>query len=120
MIDPKPGKRTFSLPSTMESVGEIEAAAEKLAEEAGVDEEERFRITMAVREAAVNAVLHGNDYDPAKLVTASFENTGKSLIFTVADQGKGVDLGTSPRPPRPGKPFARHWPWHLSHSLFHG
>ncbi len=50
----------------MESVSEVEAAADKLADEAGVDEEERFRITMAVREAAVNAVLHGNDYDPAK------------------------------------------------------
>ena len=68
----------------MESVSEIEAAADKLAEEAGVDEEERFRIAMAVREAAVNAVLHGNDYDPAKQVTASFENNGKALVFTIA------------------------------------
>jgi serine/threonine-protein kinase RsbW len=101
LIDSKPGKRSFSLPSTMESVSEIEAAAEKLAEEAGVDEEERFRITMAVREAAVNAVLHGNDYDPAKQVTASFENNGKSLIFSVADQGKGVDWEHLPDPLAP-------------------
>ena len=50
----------------MESVSEVEAAAEKFAAEAGLDEDERFRITMAVREAAVNAVLHGNDYDPAQ------------------------------------------------------
>jgi len=85
----------------MESVSEIEAAADKLAEEAGVDEEERFRIAMAVREAAVNAVLHGNDYDPAKQVTASFENNGKSLIFTIADQGKGVDPATLPDPLAP-------------------
>ena len=98
---PKPGKRSFSLPSTMESVTEIEAAAEKLAEEASVDEDERFRITMAVREAAVNAVLHGNDYDPAKQVTASFENNGKSLIFTIADQGKGVDWEHLPDPLAP-------------------
>ena len=45
----------------MESVSEVEAAAEKFAAEAGLDEDERFRTTMAVREAAVNAVLHGND-----------------------------------------------------------
>ena len=56
---------------------------------------------MAVREAAVNAVLHGNDYDPAKLITASFENNGKSLIFTIADQGKGVDPATLPDPLAP-------------------
>jgi serine/threonine-protein kinase RsbW len=85
----------------MESVGEVEAAADKLAGEAGLDEEERFRVTMAVREAAVNAVLHGNDYDPAKQITASFENDGKSLIFTIADQGKGLDPETIPDPLAP-------------------
>lgn len=101
VTNPKAGKLSFSLPSTMESVSEVEAAAEKLATEAGVDEDERFRITMAVREAAVNAVLHGNDYDPAKQVTASFENNGKSLIFTIADQGKGVDWENLPDPLAP-------------------
>ena len=101
MTNPKTGKLSFSLPSTMESVSEIEAAADKLAAEAGIDEDERFRITMAVREAAVNAVLHGNDYDPAKQVTASFENNGKSLVFTIADQGKGVDWEHLPDPLAP-------------------
>ena len=48
----------------MESVGEVEAAADKLAAEAGLDEDQRFHIAMAVREAAINAVLHGNEYDP--------------------------------------------------------
>ena len=85
----------------MESVSEVEAAADKLAGDAGLDEDERFKITMAVCEAAVNAVLHGNDYDPAKLITASFENNGKSLIFTIADQGKGVDPATLPDPLAP-------------------
>jgi serine/threonine-protein kinase RsbW len=101
VTNPKAGKLSFSLASTMESVSEVEAAADRLAEEAGVDEDERFRITMAVREAAVNAVLHGNDYDPAKQITASFENNGKSLIFTIADQGKGVDWQTLPDPLAP-------------------
>jgi serine/threonine-protein kinase RsbW len=101
VTNPKAGKLSFSLASTMESVSEIEAAADKLASEAGIDEDERFRIAMAVREAAVNAVLHGNDYDPAKQVAASFENNGKSLIFTIADQGKGVDWENLPDPLAP-------------------
>jgi serine/threonine-protein kinase RsbW len=75
----------------MESVAEVEAAAEKLSIEAGLDEDERFHVTMAAREAAVNAVLHGNEYDPAKQITASFENTGVALVITIADQGKGLD-----------------------------
>jgi serine/threonine-protein kinase RsbW len=85
----------------MESVGQVEAAAEKLAGEAGLDEDECFHVTMAVREAAVNAVLHGNEYDPAKRITVSLENTGTALIFTVADQGKGLDPETLPDPLAP-------------------
>ncbi len=101
MDRPKDGPLRFSLSSTMESVSEVEAAAEKLAAEAGLDEDERFKLTMAVREAAVNAVLHGNDYDPAKKITASFENTGKSLVITIADEGKGLDPATIPDPLAP-------------------
>ena len=85
----------------MESVSEVEAAAEKLATEAGLDEDECFRVTMAVREAAVNAVLHGNDYDPSKQISASFENTGSDLIFKIADEGKGLDPATLPDPREP-------------------
>jgi serine/threonine-protein kinase RsbW len=92
---------SFSLSSTMESVSEVEAVAEKMAAEAGLDEDERFHLTMAIREAAVNAVLHGNDYDPSKLITVSFENTGASLVFTIADQGKGLDPDTLPDPLAP-------------------
>jgi serine/threonine-protein kinase RsbW len=92
---------SFSLNSTMESVGQVEAAAEKLAEQAGLDEDERFRLAMAVREAAVNAVLHGNEYDPDKQITVSLENTGEALVISVADQGKGLDPATLPDPLAP-------------------
>ncbi len=85
----------------MESVSEVEAAAEKLAAEAGLDEDDRFHVTMALREAAVNAVLHGNEYDPAKRIAVSFENTGAALVFTVADQGKGLEPDTLPDPLAP-------------------
>jgi serine/threonine-protein kinase RsbW len=99
--EPKTGRLSFSLASTMESVDQVEAAAEKLAVEAGLDEDERFRISMAVREAAVNAVLHGNEYDPAKRVNVALENTGAALVFTIADQGKGLDLEKLPDPLAP-------------------
>ena len=95
------GKRSFRLNSTMESVAEIEAAADKLAEEAGLDEDTRFHVTMAVREAAVNAVLHGNEYDSSKQVEVSLENTGTELVFKICDEGKGVDPAHLPDPLAP-------------------
>jgi serine/threonine-protein kinase RsbW len=99
--DPKQAPESISLSSTMENVSEVEAMADKLAEAAGLDEDERFRIAMAVREAAVNAVLHGNEYDPAKKMTVSMENNGESLVFKIADEGKGLDPDTLPDPLAP-------------------
>lgn len=85
----------------MESVTEVEQFAEKLATHAGLDEDDTFRLTMAVREAAVNAVLHGNEYDPHKKITASFENNGKTLTISICDEGKGVNPDTLPDPTDP-------------------
>ena len=95
------GRRNLRLKSTMDSVSEVEAAAELLAEQAGLDEDQRFHVAMAVREAAVNAVLHGNEYDPAKHIAVSMENTGDSLVFIITDEGKGVDPATLPDPLAP-------------------
>jgi serine/threonine-protein kinase RsbW len=85
----------------MESVSEIEGLAEKIAIEAGLDEDAVFHVTMAVREGAVNAVLHGNEYDPDKLVSFTWENTGKDLVFTLTDEGIGVDPAKLPDPRDP-------------------
>jgi len=98
---PNEGRMSFSLSSTMESVGTVEAAAEKLAADAGLDEDARFGFTMAVREAAVNAVLHGNEYDPSKQIAVTMENTGADLVIKVADQGKGLNPDTLPDPLAP-------------------
>jgi serine/threonine-protein kinase RsbW len=85
----------------MESVGEVEAAADQLASDAGLDDDERFRVTMAVHEAAINAVLHGNDYNPALQINVSMENTGSKLVFVIADQGHGFDPDHLPDPSAP-------------------
>jgi len=98
---PREERLSYTLSSTMDSVATVEAAADKLAGEAGLDEDERFHVAMAVREAAVNAVLHGNEYDPSRTITASFENTGSALVFVIADQGKGLDPDTIPDPLAP-------------------
>ncbi len=111
---------TYTLESSLDSVNKVEATAEQMAQKAGIDEDEIFKITMAVREAAVNAVLHGNSYDPEKRITASFENTGESLVIRIADQGKGLDPETLPDPLAPGESTARLRPRHLPHSIVHG
>jgi serine/threonine-protein kinase RsbW len=82
----------------MESVGVVEAAADEMATEAGLDEDQRFHVAMAVREAAINAVLHGNEYDPSLEIDVSLENTGKDFVVKIADQGRGFDPEKVPDP----------------------
>ena len=92
---------SYTLDSTLETVDSAEQAASRIATEAGFDDDEVMRIAMAVREAAVNAVLHGNSYDTSKHIVASFETTSDSLIIRIADQGPGLDPDKVPDPLAP-------------------
>jgi len=92
---------SYTLDSSLDSVNKVEEAAGELARKSGLDEDRVFQISMAVREAAVNAVLHGNAYDPEKKIIASFENTGDKLIIRISDQGNGLDPSTLPDPLAP-------------------
>src|SRR5258708_39688080 len=92
---------SFTLDSTLDSVNKIEQTAEQCAQRAGFDEDPIPNIAMAVREAAVNAVLHGNSYDTSKHIVASFETASDSLIIRIADQGLGLDPDKVPDPLAP-------------------
>jgi len=92
---------SYTLDSTLESVNKAESAATDIATKSGFDEDEVQRISMAVREAAVNAVLHGNAYDPKKRVTIQFETTPKTLTVSVRDEGKGLNPEEVPDPLAP-------------------
>jgi serine/threonine-protein kinase RsbW len=92
---------SLTLDSSLASVDKVERTAEEFAGRAGFDEDTVPNIAMAVREAVVNAVLHGNAYDPAKHITVSFEANNESLIIRVADQGPGLDPSTLPDPLAP-------------------
>ena len=99
--DSTTSRASLTLGSTIDSVEVVERTAEDFAARAGFDEDTVPNIAMAVREAAVNAVLHGNAYDPTKHITASFEANSDSLIVRIADQGPGLDPDTVPDPLAP-------------------
>ena len=101
MADSATSRVSFTLGSNLESVSKIEQTAEQYAERAGFDEDTAAHIAMAAREAAVNAVMHGNAYDPEKQVSVWFETTAESLTVRVADQGPGLDPDTIPDPLAP-------------------
>ena len=92
---------SYTLDSSLESVNLAEETAQLLAAKAGFDEDNCMKISMAVREAAVNAVLHGNERDPAKKLFVVYETTGDALVITITDQGPGLDPSSIPDPLAP-------------------
>ena len=94
-------RTSLTLASTLESVDRVEQEAEAFALRFGVDEDDVSNIAMAVREAAVNAVIHGNAYQRDKEVNVNFEATDKDLIFRISDQGSGFDADNIPDPLSP-------------------
>lgn len=101
MTDSTANRTSLTLDSVLGSVEIVEETAERFARNAGFDEDTSSQIAMVSREAAVNAILHGNKYDPTKHVTASFEITNTALIIQITDEGSGLDTETIPDPLAP-------------------
>jgi serine/threonine-protein kinase RsbW len=79
------------LESTLASVDASEEIAKSLASQLGYDEEETYHIGYAVREAVVNAVVHGNLYSADKRVRLLIERASPWLQVTVEDEGQGFE-----------------------------
>ncbi len=86
------------LDSTLESVDKAEQLVLAAAREMGFDEDTRYQVGMAVREAMVNAVVHGNCYSDRKKVTLGIAKAEDRLTITVTDEGKGFEMDSVPDP----------------------
>ena len=91
----------LSFPSRVESIAEAAEAAVDLARRAGFADEALYGVDMAVREAATNAVLHGNQKDASKTFEVGLAVQGNSLVVTVRDRGEGFDAAAVPDPTDP-------------------
>jgi serine/threonine-protein kinase RsbW len=91
----------LTMPSTLSTVETVETKATEYAQKAGFDEDTTSQISMVSREAAVNAVLHGNKKDPGKQVRATFDLTPEKLTIQIADEGGGFDPTAVPDPLSP-------------------
>jgi len=86
------------LDSTLDSVDTAEEQVLHEARELGFDEDDQYRIGMAVRECMVNAVVHGNRYNARKKVHLTVSRSADRLSVVIADEGEGFDLSQLPDP----------------------
>jgi serine/threonine-protein kinase RsbW len=91
--------------STIEALDLVQAVTEHIARRLGFDEESLHWTAMAVRESVVNAITHGNESDPSKIVFIDYcaapESGPSDFIVSVRDQGRGFDPDTIKDPLSP-------------------
>ena len=98
-------KIEFELPSDLGLMnGVLDYLQERVAK-LGLIKPERSNLFVALDEAFVNAVKHGNKSDPTKLVRITAELTPKEASFTVEDEGEGFDIREIPDPCDPANLF---------------
>ena len=71
----------------------------------GLVKAEQSNLFVALDEAFVNAVKHGNRNDPGKLLRVTAELSAREAIFTVEDEGDGFDVHEIPDPTDPANLF---------------
>jgi serine/threonine-protein kinase RsbW len=89
------------LDSSLASVDKVEQLVIQEAGKVGFEEDDQQQIGMAVRECAVNAVVHGNRYSAHKKMHLEISRSPSSLIIIIGDEGDGFDLASLPDPLAP-------------------
>ena len=67
----------------------------------GYDHKEVFGVWLALEEALVNAIKHGNCHDPTKCVRASWHVGPNRVLIEIEDEGDGFDPRAVPDPCAP-------------------
>ena len=86
------------LPSDVKLIDLVHAATEKMAEFAGFDADEALNVGLALREAVINAMIHGNRRDRTLKVHVTLSSRGREFRARVRDQGRGFDPSAGPDP----------------------
>ena len=95
----------FELPSAISLMHIILDYLMKRVEKLGVIKPEQSNLFVALDEAFVNAVKHGNKFDARKLVRVTAEVSRDEARFTIEDEGEGFDVANIPDPLDPENLF---------------
>ena len=92
--------------STFEMLDLVQVVSDHIGRLAGLDEEARHWVNVAVRESVINAIKHGNRNDVGKRVHVEFTplesaDVPQGVVIRVRDEGPGFDPAAVPDPLAP-------------------
>lgn len=98
-------KIEFEVPSLISLMHGILSYLMRRVEKLGVVNPETSNLFIALDEAFVNAVKHGNKFDVAKTVRIAADISPDEARFTIEDEGEGFDVDAIPDPLDPENLF---------------
>lgn len=93
--------RQHVIPSDLSAARRLQGEIEESLHHVHYSEQEIFAIKMAVEEALVNAIKHGNQMDPDKSVKVCYRVEHERFDISITDQGPGFDPTDVPDPTAP-------------------
>jgi serine/threonine-protein kinase RsbW len=92
------GTVEFVIPSDLNEARQIQDQIEKQLELCHFEDKEIFGIRLALEEAIVNAIKHGNQMDKAKKVHVRFRVLPDRFDVGITDEGPGYSVEDVPDP----------------------
>ena len=86
------------LPTDLSAVRGTEREVLGVLRDLGYDEDHLFAVRLALEEALVNAMKHGNAFEPDRSVHLWYRASPERIEIRVADEGVGFNPGTVPDP----------------------
>ena len=86
------------IPSEFAQVRRVQNAVIPHLQSHGFDEDGIFAIKLALEEALINAIKHGNGMDATKTVTFESSVDNDKAVFVIGDQGPGFTRSDVPDP----------------------
>jgi serine/threonine-protein kinase RsbW len=87
-----------TIPSDLAEARRIQSLIEDALLASAYSEHDIFSIKLALEEALVNAIKHGNQMDPDKQVIVSFRVTPQRFDVLITDEGQGFNPEDVPDP----------------------
>ena len=87
-----------TIPSDYADAREVQRQVREEVERAGYDADAQFAVKLALEEALINAIKHGNQLDPGKRVHVEWQVTPQTIEITIEDEGPGFDRRSVPDP----------------------
>ena len=98
MTDDRASTHDLFVASDLAEVRRVQDMVEAALQANRFGETDQFAVKLAVEEALVNAIKHGNQLDPAKRVRVRYAVDGETFHIHITDEGPGFNPEDLPDP----------------------